>query len=900
MNPMVRQVRYHLSKSRYAAQIVSWCRALSGGTRLSIAFGLIAVTGIAANLAYQNHQYDLDASEQKLLSRVSVDVSKMKTTKAGFVYDRSSEKPKQGREVTVAAAGDSTGQFPYKVELPKNIRQGMTYSDSRSGLSFKMTPLYAADEGRTEEGRIIYPKGSNETHVYTLKRNGVKEDILLAKAPKGGNLELDWKLELPDTLEARLMPEGSVGIYSANAYLYGAANTHIADDKSRRLIDNAKTKGKKDNLVFLLPAPYIVDSSNKRDYRNASFRLDQTGKTLTLQAQKLEDKQYPLSIDPSVVVTTTADFKAGSDEGMIDYGTADQINQRTPNTPSTGTLGTSYFNTPRSNHAVTAANGYLYISGGTQSASNTACVNTGTADTRCNDIQRMAINTDGSLGTISTSYFNTPRSNHTMTAANGYLYIAGGFQSASNTACVNTGTAIHSCNDIQRFSIDPSTGALTAPASNTSHFNTPRYTHAMTAVNGYLYISGGTQSNTDTACVNTGTADFVCNDIQRYSIAASNGALTALGTSYFNTPRDGHAMTASNGYLYISGGLQTSTNTACVNTGTASDYCNDIQRMAINADGSLGLISTSYFNTPRHLHAMTAANGYLYIAGGFQSASNTACVNTGVANQRCNDIQRMAINADGSLGLISTSHFNTSRYAHAVMAANGYLYLSGGIQSASDTACVNTGTNNSRCNDIQRMAVNADGSLGVISTSYFNTPRERHAMTVANGYLYISGGFQSASNTACVNTGTATQHCNDIQRFSIDPSTGALTAPSPNTSYFNQPRNSHTMTAANGYLYIAGGFIDTTSTVCKNTDTGSQRCNDIQRMAIASDGSLGTILTSHFNTPRSSHAMTSSNGYLYISGGQQANSDTACVNTGVANQSCNDIQRMAINADGSL
>ncbi len=107
-------------------------------------------------------------------------------------------------------------------------------------------------------------------------------------------------------------------------------------------------------------------------------------------------------------------------------------------------------------------------------------------------------------------------------------------------------------------------------------------------------------------------------------------------------------MIASNGYLYISGGRQANSDTACVNTGVANTRCNDIQRLAVNADGSLGAISTSYFNTPRNAHAMAASNGYLYIAGGVQSASNTACVNTGTADTRCNDIQITPINNDGN------------------------------------------------------------------------------------------------------------------------------------------------------------------------------------------------------------------------------------------------------------
>ncbi len=672
-------------------------------------------------------------------------------------------------------------------------------------------------------------------------------------------------------------PRSGHAMTAANGYLYISGGFQEASDTA------CKNNGAADNKCNDIQRMAINADGSLGAIYTSYFNLHRYGHTMTVSNGYLY---------------IAGGWHSTSDTACVNTGTAsnrcNDIQRMAVNADgSLGTISTSYFNTPRAGHVTTAANGYLYIAGGVQANSDTACVNTGVANNRCNDIQRMAIAADGSLGTISTSYFNTPRSGHAMAAWNGYLYISGGLQANSDTACVNTGVANNRCNDIQRMAI-ASDGSLST--ISTSYFNVPRADHAMATGSGYLYITGGVQANSDTACVNTGTASTTCNDIQRMAIA-SDGSLSTISTSYFNVPRADHAMATGSGYLYITGGVQANSDTACVNTGTASTTCNDIQRMAIASDGSLSTISTSYFNTPRSTHAMTVANGYLYIAGGFHSTSDTACVNTGTATDRCNDIQRMAINADGSLGTISTSYFNTPRSAPAMSAANGYLYIAGGIRPTSDTACVNTGTANTRCNDIQTTPINNDGNLGAGATSYFNVPRRSHALTAVSGYLYISGGTQSNTDTACVNTGTASTRCNDIQRMAVnaDGSLGVIS-----TSYFNTPRSDHAMTAANSYLYISGGSQAATDTACKNNGGGESRCNDIQRMAINADGSLGTISTSYFNTPRDRHAMTASSGYLYISGGFHSTSDTACVNTGVANPRCNDIQRMTINADGSL
>jgi hypothetical protein len=987
-------------------------------------FGLTVFGAIVGVGLYAGHQmYEFSAAEQNLIKGSTVDKKFIKASKGSISYDRSDDTAaKSKKSVTLAAARlDSTGKTPYRAELATSKGE-ITFSDAEGQREFKIIPQFTTGTAQYKDGIVTYPQGIARKHVYTFRKNGVKEDIILAKAP-GNEIRFSWRLELGNELQAKLMANGDVGIYSANPYLFG--NVQVSDDKSQKLIDNARKSGAKTNLAFVLPAPYISESAGGKNYQDVKFSLD--GSTLTLTARNLRTKQYPLSIDPSVVVTTTADFATNfSDDGGIDYSVADQISRQNITSGATGSISTSYFSTPRKDHVVVAYNGYLYIMGGIKATSDTICRATGLAAGQvCGDILRYPINPDGSLGALAgTSYFNVPRYAFDATAYNGYLYISGGFLQTADTACKSdTSTATLYCNDIQSMPLDPSTGA---PGSiSTGFFNYPRGDHRAVASNGYLYIVGGQIAASDTTCKdtgaaadtrctdiqrypinpdgslgalagtayyitpraapgavayngyfyiiggqiaangtickNTGVSDSQCNDIQRFSISSTDGSLTAVGsTSYFVTPRANHGVVATNGYLYIMGGIKNASDTACKNTGVADTRCNDILRYPINSDGSIGALagtayfttpraefkpvatnnflyigggslttagtackdagstvycndiqrmplgmsvpdtnSTSYFTTPRVYAASVAYNGYLYIIGGFINTAGTACKDAG-SSAECNDIQRMPINPDGSLGAIITSYFNTPRDSLAAVAYNGYLYIMGGFTNTTSTACKDSGNIDS-CNDIQYMRLDpATGAPGTIATSYFNLPKYSLGATAYNGYLYIIGGFHPTIDTACKNTGVSTNLCNDIQYMPLDPTTGAPGTIA--TSYFDTPREYPGTVAYNGYLYIVGGLFNAgASTNCKNTGASTLYCNDIQRMPLdPTTGAPGTISTSYFNTARGTANAVVSEGYLYVIGGLQANTDTACTNTGTATVRCNDIQRMPINPDGSL
>ncbi|HSX17250.1 MAG TPA: hypothetical protein VLH86_04065, partial [Patescibacteria group bacterium] len=608
--------------------------------------------------------------------------------------------------------------------------------DQNAKLSFTITPIGGGvQQGRQTNGRVQYPSAGGQ-RFYTFRKNGVAEDILLTKAP-ADTAQYQWKLNLPSSLEARMLPSGAVGIYSANPDLFG--NIQVGDSKSQTLLDKARKNGAKDTLAFALPAPVIKTTTGKTDYGHTKFSLKDN--ILTLTATELKKLSYPLSIDPSVVVTTTNDFRTGYDDGMIDYTTtADQITRANISGGAVGSVANTYsFTAGRSStHTSVVYDGYLYIIGGLASPSATGCTTAYSSAFLCNDIQYAQIKSDGSLclpgtsfGTCTgnvftqqTSAFTTARAGHTSVVYNGYLYIAGGYTGSSVTGCTTSlGGGAFLCNDIQYCPLNSSTGAVGDGISGNNEctqqlnaFTTARDAHSSVVYNGYLYIIGGGAVASATGC----DANGRCNDIQYCPLNATGsvGSCTQQ-LNAFTTARSGHASVVANGYLYIMGGIiGTISATSCTTPDSTSYDCNDIQYCPLNANGTVGVCTqqVSAFNTARSYPAAVVYNGFLYISGGGYM----------------NDVQELQIQPMGTAGPTTqqTSAFTTARASHSSVVYNGYIYIIGGC-SAYSAGCSGLQS------DVQRCPINTDGSTGACTTqaAAFTTAREAHASVAANGYV---------------------------------------------------------------------------------------------------------------------------------------------------------------------
>ncbi|HET7320083.1 MAG TPA: hypothetical protein VFI84_00680 [Candidatus Saccharimonadales bacterium] len=782
--------------------VQSWPVWLRRGVSAALVISLI--TG--GYLYVHNQQYKLSTAEQKLLALPSVDLKMVKETKDGFTYNHAAEQKVDGHSITTAAApADSTGKFPYEVTLPHNESAGIKFSDSSGDLSFTMKPNFSTAAGREDKGRVIYPEGLNSVHAYTFKRNGIKEDIILSKAPSSDTYTKTWTLNLGDKLEAKMLPNGAIGIYSADSMLFG--NVQASDAKDQALIDKARKNGQKTNLAFVIPAPYVTDTNGQKDYQNIKFNLN--GNVLKLTVRGMKVRTYPLSIDPTLVVTTTADFLTGmDDDGMIDWTTSGQINRNDLGygMPITLVQQTSAFTTSRQGNTSAVYNGYLYIVGGYNGAS-----------TYYNDISYCPFNTDGSVGTCTqqTNAFTTGRYAHTTVAYNGYLYIVGGYN----------GSGAGTLNDIQYCPLNAN-GSVGACTQQTNAFTTARNGHSSVVYNGFLYIIGGTD-----------ISGVKQNDIQYCPLNANGSVGTCTQqTNAFTTPRYYHTSVINNGYLYIIGGQGSSNAAGCDSGG----FCSDIIYCPFNTDGSVGTCTqqTSAFTAGRDHHATIAYKGYMYISGGQHNNIDTLCNPS--ANTNCTDIMYCPFNSNGSVGACTQqiSAFSNPRYWHTSVIYQGYFYIIGGI------------VNGTLPNDIWHGSLGKYNSLQLTTTQQsnaFTTARWEHTSIAYNGYLYIIGG---CSDSGCGVFNNDIQYC----AFSSSGSVGGCTR---QTSAFTSARGGHTSVVYNGYLYIIGG------------NAGGTLQNDIQYCPLNTNGSVGacTQQTNAFTTARWEFASVVYNGYLYIVGG---------------------------------
>jgi hypothetical protein len=496
-----------------------------------------------------------------------------------------------------------------------------------------------------------------------------------------------------------------------------------------------------------------------------------------------------------------------------------------------GTIGawtaTTAFTTKRYVFGATAVNGYLYLAGGCTDT----IPNPGTCQVSLSDTQYAKINSDGSLGAwqVGTAL---PTANYftTTSAANGYLYLTG-------YAATSYYAPIYASGSLGAWQALTNVPNLLIGAS-------------LVSSNGYLFDIGGANSNS--------------NGYISGAYVAKVDPAGALGvpqtTTAFPDSRGFSAAVVYNGFLYVSGGCTAGCNTLTPTTLNTTKYA------AINAAGTLGSWSsaTNNFGVGIYVHTMSAYNGYLYVTGGINSLASGL-----------NTVQYAPVAQTGDISAAwttSTNTMSTKRFYHASAVSNGFIYVTGG-----NNGTVTAGT---LTNTVEYAPLNSDGSVGTwVSATPFATPRDDHGTVIANGKLYVIGGYSNLT---------------DVQYATI-ASNGALTTQTcPNSSVATwctttsllEGRQGMTVGANNGFLYVVGGATDA---------SGSTFRDDVMYASINSNGSLGsfTTNTAHLSTLRAIHVGAIYGGYVYVTTGCVAGTISNCTSYTIASES------MQINNGGS-
>ena len=768
------------------------------------------------------------------------------------------------------------GVNSYSAVLPDVASKGISITDPTTKISLGFAPTFRVGNGKLDHGRLLYPLPNyrNATLVYTLKNNGLEENLVLNKKGSSDSTSFSYKLNLSDGTEARMLPDGSVGIYGADASLLG--NITTGSDKDKALLDKARQNAKKTTLLYAIPKPTIKGSNGKA---TASFKL--TGITLTVTIKGLKRASYPLSIDPSLVLLTGTDWGQGTGDN-IDFSNPAQVSRAGLTGGSVGVWSTYRMAGGLAAHTSVAYNSFLYVMGGY--SSNFAST-----------VQYAQINGDGTVSEWqSAGHLTRPRyglgSALITVGANTYIYAIGGV----GVGCTGTNSA---CNDVDFAKIN-SDGSLTAWAATTT-MGTARTYPTVAGNNGYLYALGGCSNSGSgingvggTGCaINTATVEFAKPNTD--GTIPSLGAGTWAATTSMPVSLFTHSTVINNGKIYAIGGITGNT----PNAGSLAVY---FATMNVT-DGTLGAWSTSSTSLPRYDYsgAAVVAAGKLYILGGnnagtlmataIYSAFDGSGNLTGFTNTTSLPVASYAmssalyngriyitgggklsggfigktvsavVNGDSSLSSwTTTSVLTANRAAHNSGVSGGYLYIWGGTGAMSF--------------NIDYAKINSDGTLGVWQEGPdLNGVRVSAGGSIYNGYIYAYGGASNATT--------------EYAKLNADGSVGVwqYTSALPRVTYGGNG------VVYNGYLYLLGGQAPDT--------VGNKLVAETLYAKINGDGSLGAWTnTAAFSTKRYFGAATAYNGYIYLTGG----CTDSVAQPGTCQSALGDVQYAHLNVDGTI
>ena len=138
----------------------------------------------------------------------------------------------------------------------------VTIKDPVNDISIALKPKFGLKQPKQQDNRLVYPiSGSSAKKVYSLGASTIKEDILLNEFIKK-ELKYSYDLELPAQLEARKEADGSIGIYGPNNNLL-SGQIATGTEQDAKLLDSARKNAKKTQLLFSLPAPFVIEAKKK-------------------------------------------------------------------------------------------------------------------------------------------------------------------------------------------------------------------------------------------------------------------------------------------------------------------------------------------------------------------------------------------------------------------------------------------------------------------------------------------------------------------------------------------------------------------------------------------------------------------------------------------------------------
>lgn len=809
---------------------------------------------------FREDRYNLEDKTKLLLGESDKDLSKKLTFdhekqlyqfNKDAIKDPVTNKNPMGSLTQQIGGGGADDKQLYSVDAAKNLAEGVTYHDTEMQLSFKVVPQFETLPGEMRSGHIIYPlKGMNGQLAYTVTPSGMKENVVLQESPSD-ELKMSYKLELPKSLEARMIKStGDIGIYSADPMLFGNITYGSSDDKAK--IERVRNESEKTYLAFTLPAPYVlgVDDKHQTSKVDVGSKFELRNNTLTVHTTGLDNQKYPLTIDPTIVVDNTNNFLTGNiEDNNVSIANGDLKRGSPTDGLLEGWSATTSLPVSLTNHSSVVYNGYIYLLGGdetvaqTFTASGNYTVPSGVtsvsvvangakgggslggnggqvkAALAVTGGETLQVNIDQGGGTSGVNYGGgsvdvrqggTGVSNRKIVAGGGggagvdgsNGEIAGG---AGGGTTGGTGQA-----GISNFDCEPGDGGTASAGGG----------------GGYNYSSPGTLMSGGAGGETFGSE----------VIAGGGGGGGYYGGGGGGALDYGCAGGGGGGSSFLGSGTSSASHIQGFNSGPGSvkiSYTtvatNKVYFAPLNSDGTVGSwTATTSFSGGRNYLGAVVYNNSLFVIGGSDGGAGSY-----------SDVQSAGFYPNGSLTswTASSATLPVGRSQHAAVAYNGYLYVTGGAGSSTFSA------------DVLYAPIHANGTVGSwTATTSFTDVRIYHMTTVYNGYMYVIGGlgqYYSALGTA------------QYARINADGTVGSWMTTNAPVGRFGASVNVY-----NGYMYVTAG-----------TKTGFIFDGTTEYAPIYSSGRLGAwSTTTSLSSTRALHKTVVYNGYIYTVGGSLANS----------------------------
>lgn len=828
-NLTVRQLRIRLLKTKTVRTIhaahANQYRLITAGMVCFVAIGTLIAPFIQAT---DTSPIILPSNVQALLGDSRDDAKTyLKYEEAKHAY--SFEVPKDTSDTNFQHAGRNADA--YTTTLGQSADDGIVVTDSKTSIAVSLKPhFFTASARKSTANNIVYRSG-NKQLIYTLKYNGLKEDIIIPNFQQATQ-EYSFSLKLPVGVEARLDDQGNIGIYSGDSSLYG--NISYGTDKDRELVDKAREKSAKTNLLMTIPAPIVKEASGTELTDRAHFeisppktvkekpplqqnvpeevakKLSETSTLneyrLTLKAYNLRDLTYPISLDPTLQVTSAGDFNNMDLTDNVEVDNTNNLIKRASLTgASVGTWNTSVAmknSTNRFFHQMVAYNGFLYVSGG---RSNTVGA--------FSDTIYAKINSNGTIGAWQDGpTMPTARHRHAMAAYNGYMYITGGCTTGFD--CLDVYTSVY-------YAKINANGSLNTWQTSIQNMQTGRRQPGMVIQKGVLYVAGGVD----------GSANGLAT-VEQATILGNGETSAWTNATSMPTSRDGFGMVSYKDTIYAVGGA-----TGCC-------FLNSIIQTRINTDGSLAAWQTSSatLSTQRAHATTTIYNGYMYVVGGY----NNPLAMTNI-------VEVFPVHVDGTLGsAFRTTAFSTPRRSVGLAAYNGYLILTGGTSDAPGPAPT-------FFNDTQYAQIQPPGTVSATTASadFDSSGREGAAILAAQNHIWLFGGFDGTS------------YLSSIRKVTInsDGTIGTWTTDSGVTLPKAKAYMGITSAPNGAVVNLYGGYGN--CGLLNQVDY----CNDWEVGGYASNGAINSFTTSVVNLPTARRGLSAvfNHGTVYLLGGQDSN-----------------------------